>query len=246
MTTQSEQMNLIISYIRFKDLTMEQLCGFVKTFHKCDVKQGLTKDETIAWIKKMNEKMINQIKRKEEKQNFIQTQLTESERTTFYPKQILDENGLCMCENCLDCYPSKFRGMKKPRQCVTCECYNLREIKTVDDKIYCLDCYEEEGKNEYMEEDMGECPKCDCAVKRKDLAWRIGYYLDICAKCDEEEEEEQETPIKPRGVIQNCCFNCDEETTNKITVNKGKTNEREDFLCELCVIDINEINKNKK
>jgi hypothetical protein len=42
-----------------------------------------------------------------------------------------------------------------------------------------------EDNDEYMEEDMGECPKCDCAVKRKDLAWRVGYYLDICAKCDE-------------------------------------------------------------
>lgn len=135
------------------------------------------------------------------KQTFIQTQLTESERTTFYPKQVLDENGLCMCADCLDCVPYKFRGMKKPRQCVTCECYNLKDIKTVDSKIYCLDCYEE--------------------------------------------EEEEQIPIKPRGVIKNCCFNCDEETTNKITVNKGKTNEREDFFCELCVLDTNEINKNK-
>lgn len=134
-------------------------------------------------------------------QTFIQTYLTESERKTFYPKQILDKYGLCMCGDCLDCVPSNYKGMKKPRQCVTCECYNLREIETVDDQIYCLDCYT---------------------------------------------EEEEETPIKPRGVIQNCCFNCDEETINKITVNKGKTNEREDFLCELCVIDINEINKNKK
>jgi hypothetical protein len=44
-----------------------------------------------------------------------------------------------------------------------------------------------EASDEYMEEDMGECPKCDCVVKRKDLAWRVGYYLDICAKCDGDE-----------------------------------------------------------
>jgi hypothetical protein len=47
------------------------------------------------------------------------------------------------------------------------------------------DCGKEEDNSEYMQEDMGECPKCDCAVKRKDLAWRSGYYLDICAKCDD-------------------------------------------------------------
>jgi len=52
---------------------------------------------------------------------------------------------------------------------------------------------EEEDNSEYMQEDMGECPKCDCAVKRKDLAWRSGYYLDICAKCDEDSEDEEST-----------------------------------------------------
>lgn len=55
--------------------------------------------------------------------------------------------------------------------------------------------------------------------------------------------EQCENKLAPRGVIPNCCFNCDEETTNKITVNKGKKNEREDFLCELCIIDINKMNK---
>ena len=57
---------------------------------------------------------------------------------------------------------------------------------------------------------------------------------------DEEEEEKEEplfeTNIKPRGVIENCCYYCDEYTTNKITVNKGKKNEREDYFCELCRI----------
>jgi hypothetical protein len=61
---------------------------------------------------------------------------------------------------------------------------------------------EEEEKDEYMEEDMGECPKCDCSVKRKDLAWRIGYYLDICSKCDEEEESEEEDSDDDVPVVQ--------------------------------------------
>lgn len=184
MTTESEQMSLVISYICFEDMTMEQLCGFVKTCHKCDVKQGLTRDETIAWIKKMNEKMINQIKRKEERQTFYETCLTESERKTFYPKQILDENGLCMCENCLDCVPFKFRGMKKPRECVICECYNLREIKTVDDQIYCLDCYTEE---EYF------CDTCECDLDPNDLIQ--GYHdasVYLCEECRIQEEEDDD------------------------------------------------------
>jgi hypothetical protein len=50
----------------------------------------------------------------------------------------------------------------------------------------------DDDEDEYMEEDMGECPKCDCAVKRKDLAWRIGYYLDICANCDCDDDDEEE------------------------------------------------------
>ena len=51
--------------------------------------------------------------------------------------------------------------------------------------------------------------------------------------------DEFENKVKPRGVIENCCCNCDEKTTNKITINKGKKNEREDFFCELCIIDCN-------
>jgi hypothetical protein len=36
-----------------------------------------------------------------------------------------------------------------------------------------------------------ECVKCDCNVKRKDMAWREGgYYLDVCYKCDNEDEED--------------------------------------------------------
>jgi hypothetical protein len=85
--------------------------------------------------------------------------------------------------------------------CNKCVCDNCnKEIDLQKDNydyddagFLCDECMpkrdEEEEKNEYMEEDMGECPKCDCAVKRKDLAWRNGYYLDICAKCDEEENE---------------------------------------------------------
>jgi len=53
---------------------------------------------------------------------------------------------------------------------------------------------DDEEETPYMNEDMGECPKCDCPVKRKDLAWRYGYYLDICAKCDDE--------------VLNCCCRC--------------------------------------
>jgi hypothetical protein len=57
---------------------------------------------------------------------------------------------------------------------------DIVEIEDADDD----EGFEEAELDAYMEEDMGECPKCDCSVKRKDLAWRIGYYLDICAKCD--------------------------------------------------------------
>ena len=61
------------------------------------------------------------------------------------------------------------------------DCYNGEYDEASDESS------DESSDDEYMEEDMGECPKCDCAVKRKDLAWRIGYYLDICAKCDDYE-----------------------------------------------------------
>jgi hypothetical protein len=68
---------------------------------------------------------------------------------------------------------------------------------------------------------------------------QFGYDFPCsCAEKAREEEDERRRP-KPRGVIQNCCYNCDEPTTNKITVNKGKKNEREDFFCELCIIDCN-------
>jgi len=52
-----------------------------------------------------------------------------------------------------------------------------------------------------------------------------------------------ESKVKPRGVIENCCFYCDEETTNKIIINKGKRTEREDYLCQLCILDNNNILK---
>jgi hypothetical protein len=100
------------------------------------------------------------------------TTLGESERKTFYPKQILDADGLCSCANCLDCNPSLFRGMTKPRQCVVCDCYNLRDIKIVEEKIYCLDCAPE--------------PVCNPAIDEfwKDFEEKIEN-KEVCADCHE-------------------------------------------------------------
>ena len=41
-------------------------------------------------------------------------------------------------------------------------------------------------ETEYMNELM-ECFKCECDVKRKNMAWGMGgcYYLDVCKKCYE-------------------------------------------------------------
>jgi hypothetical protein len=101
---------------------------------------------------------------------------------------ILSNDVVPLCDMCGD-------------HCATCgkvqDEYHCRQ----SGDIYCDDCFanrkflpeprdeedsEEEDEEDSEEEDMGECPKCDCAVKRKNLAWRDGYYLDICAKCDEE------------------------------------------------------------
>lgn len=73
---------------------------------------------------------------------------------------------------------------------------------------------QEEEDTPYMNEDMGECPKCDCPVKRKDLAWRNGYYLDVCANCDEDEEEEK------YKIENGCCVVCYvEKSTSEIGIN---------------------------
>ena len=111
------------------------------------------------------------------------------------------------CENCCEAFVGTYEGFyvykddKKMRVCSCCKNEYIMmgwigiKVEEPDDdeeggSSNC-DCYDDEDEgsttNEYMEEDMGECPKCDCAVKRKDLAWRIGYYLDICSKCDDDE-----------------------------------------------------------
>jgi hypothetical protein len=199
-------MEIMINFIRFEDLTMEQLCGFVKTIHKCDVKQGLTRDEIIVMIKEMNEKMINEIKKEEEDyesanceiccENYLLDKL-EVKDDKFYCRVCFEEDNRECCENChektsraewidyignniLYCDECYERHQKRiEEKCSDC---NFRQ--RCPNKNICSICIED---SEYMEEDMGECPKCDCAVKRKDLAWRIGYYLDICAKCDNDE-----------------------------------------------------------
>jgi hypothetical protein len=42
----------------------------------------------------------------------------------------------------------------------------------------------EEKQSEYMSEFI-ECAKCECSVKRIDMAWRDYGYLDVCEKCDD-------------------------------------------------------------
>jgi len=49
----------------------------------------------------------------------------------------------------------------------------------------------DEEESEYMCE-LIECFKCECNVKRKDMAWRDYGYLDVCNKCDKEDEEEED------------------------------------------------------
>ena len=141
--------------------------------------------------------------------------LSESERKTFYPKQILDADGLCSCANCLDCDPSLFRGMTKPRQCVVCDCYNLRDIKIVEDKIYCLDCVPEPTIIEFwkdLEEKIenkevcGECHENADSCTCEDFAtkWNKEMTLDervallsetFDNKEDSDDEEEEEVAI---------------------------------------------------
>lgn len=47
------------------------------------------------------------------------------------------------------------------------------------------ECPPEEEQGEYMSE-LIECAKCNCSVKRIDMAWRDYGYLDVCEKCDNE------------------------------------------------------------
>ena len=96
-----------------------------------------------------------------------------------------------------------------------------------------------ETTNEYMEEDMGECPKCDCAVKRKDLAWRIGYYLDICAKCDDDEgsttneDDEDECNHKYEcGCNKEYCENCEEDEDEDESELKERRLDCENQMCK--------------
>lgn len=65
----------------------------------------------------------------------------------------------------------------------------------------------------------------------------LGYNFPCaCAEKAREDEEERKKP-KPRGVIENCCHNCDMTTSNKVIMNKGKKNEREDYMCKECITD---------
>jgi len=125
-----------------------------------------------------------------------------------FPPNETDET----CPICLEAYDREIRRLKDgirnsdcesncPHWCC-CMCWDTM-YREDNDTDYCPICkrditdwlkthYEDDEEEDDDEEDMGECPKCDCAVKRCDLAWRPGYYLDICRKCDEEEDNEEE------------------------------------------------------
>ena len=104
----------------------------------------------------------------------------------------------------------------------------------VEDLRVCDECM--------MNEDMGECPKCDCAVKRCDLATRpldetTEYYLDVCRKCDEEEDddddddcicESNENP-NPLCPDHQCCWACSTQSV-PITLNEHSRL----WLCDGC------------
>jgi hypothetical protein len=165
------------------------------------------------------------------KQSFIQTYLTESERAIFYPKQILDENGLCICESCLDCNSSRFRKMKKPRQCVCCQCYNLRDIKIENDKIYCLDCYglglDEINIDDYICQICGELEYDEVGLStgKNGVEKRVCNYCDIdgCnyngwGDCDEKEDLDEEIE----------CPTCNQSIT------RGQLIEQDERFCENC------------
>ena len=92
------------------------------------------------------------------------------------------------------------------------------------------------------EECICECPKCDCAVKRCDFAWRandedninIGYYLDICRKCDEEEDDDDcicESDKNPNPLCPDhqCCWTC---STQSVPI--GLNEHSRLWLCDGC------------
>lgn len=67
--------------------------------------------------------------------------------------------------------------------------------------------------------------------------WGIEYDEDDVVEydCYDEKEEAKE-------AVKNTCYNCGDETDNKVVLNKGSFTEREDFICEPCI----EEKKNKE
>lgn len=83
----------------------------------------------------------------------------------YYPNQVFDEYGLCMCGDCLSCRPDLFPI--KPNQCVVCGCYNLSEFKKVEYKhIHCLDCYKSVVNAKRRQQRKQKKDLCKCCGKK--------------------------------------------------------------------------------
>ena len=108
------------------------------------------------------------------------------------------------CTNCRDPTCDEVYKFSRGAEDKICECcgeFNDIGLATGENGIEMLVCKycDIDGSNyngwgdetEYMNE-LIECFKCEKDVKRKNMAWRMGggYYLDVCKKCDEDEDED--------------------------------------------------------
>jgi hypothetical protein len=141
-------------------------------------------------------------------------------KINYYPNQIFDKYGLCMCGDCLSCRPDLFPI--KPNQCVVCNCYNLSEFKKVERKhIHCLDCYKQvmnakrkeqrkQKREEYTCECCGEYDKHSVAL----ATGENGVEMRVCRFCDvdgsnydgwgdDDEEEDEESVYVCKGCGEN-------------------------------------------
>jgi hypothetical protein len=99
--------------------------------------------------------------------------------------------------------------------------------RIVDAADYGIEDEEEEEQSEYMNEII-ECFKCECSVKRIDMAWRDYGYLDVCQKCDDENNKEQYS-----------CDKCKIRDAGAWSQN-DKNNRSWDF-CDICMFEYDKL-----